>query len=163
MLFSHIYSPNNRINPRVLAVLSALLLFSSGAVLAQTVELRLGQEVYEIELAKTSQQRQTGLMFRQHLSPRHGMLLVYPQPGDHRIWMKNVRIPLRVYWIDDNYVVVSVQRLLPCIESPCPVFSAPGDTRFVLELGDYEHRLARGDKIEDLAGVLGFSRGLPAQ
>lgn len=136
----------------VMLVLSVLLLLSSGVGLAQTVELRLGQSSYEIELAITLQQRQRGLMHRQYLSPRQGMLLVYPQAGDHRIWMKNMRIPLRVYWIDENFIVVSVQRLQPCSETPCPVYSVPGDTRYVLELGDYEHRLAPGDKIEGIGG-----------
>jgi len=135
-----------------MAALSVLLMLSSGAVQAQTVELSLGQSSYEIELARTPQQRQRGLMHRQHLSPRQGMLLVYPQAGDHRIWMKNMRIPLRVYWIDESFIVVSVQRLQPCSETPCPVYSAPGDTRYVLELGDYEHQLARGDKIEGIDG-----------
>jgi uncharacterized membrane protein (UPF0127 family) len=152
MLLTHTYSLKNGIRPVVLAALSLLLSLSSGACLAQTIELRLGQGSYEIELARTPQQRQRGLMYRQHLSPRQGMLLVYPQAGDHRIWMKNMRIPLRVYWIDENFVVVSVQRLQPCVESPCPIFSAPGDTRYVLELGDYEHHLATGDKIESIDG-----------
>jgi len=92
-------------------------------------------------------------MYRQHLAPRQGMLLVYPQAGDHRIWMKNMRIPLRVYWIDENFVVVGQQRLQPCSASPCPVYSVPADTQYILELGDYEHRLEPGDKIEALSGV----------
>lgn len=146
------YSSKGGIQPIVMAALAVLLSLSSGVGLAQTVELRLGQISYEIELAITPQQRQRGLMHRQHLSPRQGMLLVYPQTGDHRIWMKNMRIPLRVYWIDENFVVVSVQRLQPCSETPCPVYSVPGDTRYVLELGDYEHRLTRGDKIEGIDG-----------
>ena len=82
------------------------------------------------------------------------MLLVYPQTGDHRIWMKNMRIALRVFWIDDEFTVVSVQRLEPCGNSPCPVFSAPRPARFVLELGDYDHVLGPGDRIEGLAGLI---------
>ncbi len=120
--------------------------------MTQTIELRLGQASYEIELARTAQQRQAGLMHRQHLSPSQGMLLIYSHAGDHRIWMKNMLIPLRVYWIDENFTVIGEQRLQPCSVSPCPVYSVPGDTRYILELGDYEHRLARGDKIEGLSG-----------
>lgn len=130
----------------------ALLLLSSSVVLAQTIELRLGQASYQIEIAKTSAQRQRGLMHRQHLSPRQGMLLVYPQAGDHRIWMKNMLITLQVYWIDENFTVVGMQRLQPCSGSPCPVYSVESDTRYVLELGDYEHPLKPGDTIETLSG-----------
>ena len=41
-------------------------------------------------------------------------MLVYPQAGDHRIWMKNMRIALRVYWIDEHFTVIGAQRLEPC-------------------------------------------------
>jgi len=131
--------------------LPVLLLLSSDAGLAQTIEFRLGQASYEIELARTAQQRRAGLMHRQYLSPRQGMLLIYAQAGDHRIWMKNMLIPLRVYWIDEDFTVVGMQRLQPCSGSPCPVYSVESDTRYVLELGDYEHPLASGDKIEGLS------------
>lgn len=152
MSHSYTYSPKTAIQCFVKAVLPALLLLSSSVVLAQTIELRLGQASYQIEIAKTSAQRQRGLMHRQHLSPRQGMLLVYPQAGDHRIWMKNMLITLQVYWIDENFTVVGMQRLQPCSGSPCPVYSVESDTRYVLELGDYEHPLKPGDTIETLSG-----------
>ncbi len=150
---SHLYTyrPKVAIQQFVQIVLPLLLLLTSSAGLAQTIEIRLGQVSYEIELATTPAQRQRGLMHRQHLSPRQGMLLVYSQAGDHRIWMKNMLIPLRVYWIDEGFTVVGMQRLQPCSGSPCPVYSVESDTRYVLELGDYEHPLASGDKIEGLS------------
>ena len=151
MSYSYTYRSKTAIRALVQAVLTVLLLLSSGAVLAQTIKIRLDQASYEIELATTAQQRQTGLMHRQYLSPRQGMLLIYPQAGDHRIWMKNMLIPLRVYWIDEDFTVVGMQRLQPCSASPCPVYSVESDTRYVLELGDYEHPLASGDKIEGLS------------
>jgi len=151
MSYSYTYRSKTISQQLVRAVLPVLLLLSSDAGLAQTIELRLGQASYEIELARTAQQRQNGLMHRQHLSPRQGMLLIYAQAGDHRIWMKNMLIPLRVYWIDEDFTVVGMQRLQPCSGSPCPVYSVESDTRYVLELGDYEHPLASGDKIEGLS------------
>jgi len=81
------------------------------------------------------------------------MLLVYSQAGDHRIWMKNVLISLKVYWIDASFEVVDVQRLEPCRLDPCPIYSAARDSQYVLELGgDYDHPLAVGDQIEDIRG-----------
>jgi len=152
MSHPYTYSLKAAIQQLIKAVLPVLLLLSSGVALAQAIELRLGQASYEIEIAKTSAQRQRGLMHRQQLSPRQGMLLVYSEAGDHRIWMKNMRIILRVYWIDENFTVVGMQRLQPCSVSPCPVYSVESDTRYVLELGDYEHPLVPGDTIEALSG-----------
>jgi hypothetical protein len=86
-------------------------------------------------------------MQRQYLAARQGMLLVYSWPGDHRIWMKNMLIPLWVYWIDAGHMVIERRRLEPCTQQPCPVYSASGDSLYVLELGDYEHPLAVGDRV----------------
>ena len=117
---------------------------------ASALELKLGLETYQIEVASTPAQRQRGLMYRPQLAPNQGMLFVYPQAGDHRIWMKNMVIPLRVYWIDASFEVIDLQRLAPCSSEPCPVFAARRDSMYILELGDYEHRLAVGDSLEGI-------------
>jgi hypothetical protein len=139
------------------ALVTSILLWSclgpGNLAASEIIELEVGQSAYQIELAVTPAQRRQGLMYRQQLDSRQGMLLVYSRAGDHRIWMKNMRMTLRVYWIDDQFTVISVQRLEPCSSSPCPVYSAPRAARFILELGDYDHALAIGDKIEGLAGL----------
>lgn len=127
--------------------LLGLVLSIENCFAAPTVELIIGSEVYQVELAITTEQRQRGLMRRQYLASRQGMLLVYAEPGDHRIWMKNMLIPLWVYWIDAGHRVIDRRRLEPCTKQPCPVFSARGESRYVLELGDYDHPLAVGDRV----------------
>jgi uncharacterized protein len=132
--------------------LLSLLLCSASSFAANTVELTLGAETYQVELAATTEQRRRGLMQRRYLAPRQGMLLAYSWPGDHRIWMKNMLIPLWVYWIDAGHVVIERRRLEPCIQQPCPVYSANGDSLYILELGDYEHPLAVGDRVVGIPG-----------
>jgi len=133
----------------LVGIFLSLLVGGIGSVSA--VDWQLGEEIYQIEIARTPVRRQQGLMHRSHLGPRQGMLLVYSQAGDHRIWMKNVLIPLRVYWIDARVEVIKVQRLEPCRADPCPVYAASRDSQYVLELAaDYDHSLAAGDKIEAL-------------
>ena len=133
----------------LVGIFLSLLVGGIGSVSA--VDWQLGEEIYQIEIARTPVRRQQGLMHRSHLGPRQGMLLVYSQAGDHRIWMKNVLIPLRVYWIDARFEVIKVQRLEPCRADPCPVYAASRDSQYVLELAaDYDHSLAAGDKIEAL-------------
>ena len=154
MLPTASYCLNRPVAAAVAAMSTLLVLLLSGLITVSAAELKLGAAAtYEIELAVTPQQRQKGLMHRPEIGPRQGMLLVYPAPGDRRIWMKNVLMPLRVYWIDASFTVIHAQRLEPCSGSPCPVYGASGDSLFVLELGDYEHPLAPGDRIEGLSGL----------
>ena len=117
---------------------------------ALTHEIGIGGEIYEVELATTPKARSRGLMHRRELDPRGGMLLVYRNDGNHRIWMKNVPIALRVYWIDRNYRVVHAQRLPPCEADPCPVYAASKPTLYVLELADRDHDLFPGDPVSGL-------------
>ena len=138
-------------------VSTLLLLFtiSGFEVIAATpvIDMMLGPEGYQVELAVTPEQRRKGLMNREQLAPGRGMLLVYAQSGDHRVWMKNMQIPIRVYWINANFTVVSWQRLEPCTGTPCPVYASARPSRYILELGDYDHALLPGDKIEELSDL----------
>ena len=129
----------------------ALLLLAiivSGSVAAGALEqreLRVNGQTYQVELAVTSRQRQLGLMYRQQLDANRGMLLVYPESGDHRVWMKNMSIALRVFWLDENFRVVAARRLEPCDSAPCPVFGADSASRYILELNDRDHPIEIGD------------------
>ena len=159
LLFLRFSSALNPIFHRISRTVQAVVLVSmisyiapGGVESVMAAELQLGGDIYQIEMAVTPAQRQLGLMHRTQLGRRQGMLLVYPQAGDHRIWMKNVLIPLRVHWIDANFEVIEVQRLEPCRGEPCPVYAAGRHSQYVLELGDYDHPLAAGDKIEGFRG-----------
>jgi len=116
-------------------------------------EIGIGKDIYRVELATTAEARSKGLMFRRSLDPYGGMLLVYREDGDHRIWMKNVPIALRVYWIDNRFKVIGALRLPPCEADPCPVYAASSASRYVLELSDRDHPLQVGDLVRGLDGL----------
>lgn len=137
-----------------LVPLSLLLLIQFFTPLrADEITLEIGKQPYRVELATTPEQRQRGLMYRTELAADRGMLLVYTNPGDHRVWMKNMQIPLRVYWIDASHRVIHEQRLEPCGLPPCPIFSAIGESRYILELADHDHRIEVGDSVTGLSGL----------
>ncbi len=152
---SHWYCFSTKSKNRVLATIIFLIISSISYAFDSpgTIEIRLGQISYQVELALTTAQRREGLMHREQLERNAGMLLVYPKSGDHRVWMKNMRIPLRVLWINDRYKVLHIMRLEPCQLSPCPVFSAPVQARYILELSDDNHTVEPGDIIEGLNGL----------
>ena len=134
----------------VAAILPFISLAGSAAQAAGSLTLEIGGNDYRVELAVTPDERSRGLMYRRGLDPYGGMLLVYRAPGNHLIWMKNMSIPLRVFWIDAGHVVIHAQRLEPCAADPCPIYAAPGLSRYVLELSDRDHDLRPGDRIEGL-------------
>jgi hypothetical protein len=110
--------------------------------------LIINGDQYSIEIAKTSSQRQQGLMFRESLDVHEGMLFVYPQPGNHRIWMKNTLIPLLVIWLDGNETVIEVKILPPCKFDPCPSYGVSKPAKYIIELSSEVMGVKSGDSIK---------------
>ena len=114
----------------------------------EQVDLMINGIQYSIEIAKTPSQRSQGLMFRKKLGIQAGMLFVYPQPGNHRIWMKNTLIPLLVIWLDESHTVVGVKLLPPCNFDPCPSYGVSVSSKYIIELNSKVRDIRTGDKIE---------------
>ncbi len=113
-------------------------------------QLNLGGEEYLLEIARSAKQRNHGLMFRDHLDERQGMLFIYPRSGNHRIWMKNTLIPLTVVWVDESNEVIGIKKLFPCDNDPCPSYGVSIPSKYILELSSGNHRLEPGRRIGGL-------------
>jgi uncharacterized membrane protein (UPF0127 family) len=104
------------------------------------------------ELAVTVEERQLGLMHRKKIDPDQGMLLVFEQANYYSIWMKNMKIPLDILWLDREKRIVHIEKNVPpCEEEPCPSYSSRFPALYVLEIkaGSVdEHRLKMYDRIE---------------
>ncbi len=65
---------------------------------------------FDVELAITPQERSRGLMFREHLPNRSGMLFVFDPPQRVAFWMKNTLIPLDMIFLDQTGTVTRVHQ-----------------------------------------------------
>ncbi len=93
-----------------------------------------GKTIY-VETADTFAKRRLGLMFRKNLPPDRGMLFFYPEPGSHRIWMKNCFIALDLLWINAKKEVIEIKEYAPpCKKDPCPVYGTNTEALYVLEV-----------------------------
>ena len=64
----------------------------------------------EIELAETDYETQTGLMYRQAMTDRQGMLFVFETPAMHSFYMKNTLIPLDILFINDQLEIATIRK-----------------------------------------------------
>ncbi len=121
----------------------------------KTIRLWLGAEELQTELALTSQQEQTGLMFRTNLAENAGMLFVFPRPIQASFWMKNTYIPLSVAYIDAEGNIVEVNDLKPLDTNA--VIAASDDVQYVLEVNQGwfdRHKIASGTLVRTEFGSL---------
>jgi len=63
----------------------------------------------DLRLARTEQERETGLMYVDDLPPDSGMLFVYSAPSHEGYWMYHTLIPLSIAWIDRDGTIVDIQ------------------------------------------------------
>lgn len=85
------------------------------------------------EIADTPILRERGLGGRELLPEGKGMLFRFDQPGIFGFWMKDMKFPIDIVWIDDSHRVVSIDALIATSTYP-DTFLSPTDTFFVLEL-----------------------------
>jgi uncharacterized protein len=87
---------------------------------------------FTVELAKSPQETERGLMFRKSLGARSGMLFIFNEDAPRFFWMKNTLIPLDLIFIDSRLKVVHVHASArPLDESPIP---SDTPAKYVLEV-----------------------------
>jgi uncharacterized membrane protein (UPF0127 family) len=62
-----------------------------------------------------------------------GLLFVFDEPGLHGIWMKDMRFPIDILWLDDAFQVVDVRKNVAPDSYPT-VFKPTKPARYVLEV-----------------------------
>jgi uncharacterized membrane protein (UPF0127 family) len=112
-----------------------LTLFACTACMAKSPYVTLKNERFMVELAETSEKQALGLMFRDQMPGDHGMLFLFPGEAMRSFWMKNTRIPLDIFYFDEDLKLVSVsENTRPCRTQRCPAYPSTGPAKYVLEL-----------------------------
>ena len=87
-----------------------------------------------LEVAKTKEERQKGLMFRKNLKSDSGMFFLLNKTKQIEIWMKNTLIPLDIIFIKDRQVMKLYTNLNPCSDTPCYKFNSIYEVDEIIEL-----------------------------
>jgi uncharacterized membrane protein (UPF0127 family) len=75
-----------------------------------TRTLQLDDARYVLEVASTQDIQAKGLSGRASLPEYQGMLFTYTHPGRQCFWMKDMRFPLDIVWLDAHKVVLHMQQ-----------------------------------------------------
>jgi uncharacterized membrane protein (UPF0127 family) len=112
-----------------------------------------GADTVVAEVARTDEEREQGLMYRQELPDGTGMLFVFDDMEVRSFWMENTYVPLDIAFMDASYVVVSIDHMAPLTNDS---HDSAGPAMFALEVprGWFAaHGVERGDRATIEMGV----------
>ncbi len=66
------------------------------------------QLAVDLEVAKTPQQIEQGLMNRTHLAPNSGMLFLFDSDAPRSFWMRNTLIPLDMIFVTSDNRITNI-------------------------------------------------------
>lgn len=105
-----------------------------GKTLPISAQAIIAGSTIELEVAQTQQQQAMGLMYRIALPDNRGMLFAFNPPQPVRFWMKNVRIPLDMIFLQNGEVKAIAASVPPCTAEPCPTYGPGTAVNQVIEL-----------------------------
>jgi uncharacterized membrane protein (UPF0127 family) len=116
----------------------------------QTLEIvtKSGVKVFNVEIAKTTEERERGLMYRKELPDGQGMLFDFSPQQEVSMWMKNTYVSLDMIFIQaDGRILRIAENTKPLSER---IISSGGPVKAVLEVVAGTARkdgIAAGDRV----------------
>lgn len=88
------------------------------------------------DIASTGDQRSKGLAVKDELKESEAMLFVFSKENEYGFWMKGMKFPIDIIWLDSDRKVVHIEHSLePCGPDSCPTYKPGGKALYVLETG----------------------------
>ena len=97
------------------------------------VDVSINNYILVADLSITYEQIIKGLSIKSSLKENEGMLFVLNSYSRRGFWMKDMKFPIDVIWLNENKKIIHIKKSLePCV-SNCPVYFPDQDSKYVLE------------------------------
>ena len=107
---------------------------NAGQMLPLSAQITIADQIIQLEVARTMEQQEIGLMFRTELAKDRGMVFLFDPPRHTAFWMKNTLIPLDMVFLLKGKVQSISSNVLPCQSDPCPTYGPNALVDQVIEL-----------------------------
>lgn len=122
---------------------------------AGSSKVTINGTTFTVEVAKTPEQQQAGLSNRKSLAQNSGMLFIFNKPDYYNFWMKDMKFPLDMLFINGTTVMTVYENVPPPAnaaenENP-PVIAPSGPIDKVLEINAgmvKKYGIKAGDTVE---------------
>ncbi len=115
----------------------------------RTAAVMIGTTSLTARVADTAVLRTRGLSGTERLLPNEAMLFIFEESGLYSFWMKEMKYPIDMIWLDDTKHIVYIKKNATPESFP-EEFAPPTPARYVLEVVagfSDEHKLGVGDTV----------------
>lgn len=126
----------NWLSVLIISLLLSFQAFAKDEVKFSKQKIQIGSKKITVEIAKTSQQQEHGLMYREKMAADSGMLFIFDQEQPLNFWMKNTYINLSIAYIGQNKKIVDIQdmKATSAIETNYPTYPSAKPAMYALEM-----------------------------
>lgn len=97
-------------------------------------EVRLGSGVFAVQLATTDEARIRGLSGVDTIDANGGLLMIFPNDAKWGIWMKDMKVPLDIIWMNNDKKVIYIVKDALQDLGTSKTFHPDDPARYVLEV-----------------------------
>ena len=122
----------------ITSTIAVVFIFAAGLFLviknnSSYKKIKLGDVILKTEIALSADEKQKGLSGRDYMKENNGMLFIFPQSGLYPFWMKDMKFPIDIIWLDDGLKIIGLEKNIKPNTFP-EKFSPPSPAKFVLEV-----------------------------
>jgi len=102
--------------------------------LPQAPKAEINGHVFSLYLAKTAEEQSIGLAKYKEIDMNQGMLFLFQKPDYYSFWMKDMRFPIDIIFINGNKVVDVFQNVPVSPNDNLPIYTTKTKADKVLEI-----------------------------
>ena len=101
---------------------------------AAPATIEIGDRDFAMRVARTETERQQGLSGTSELPQGQALVFIFPTDDSWGIWMKDMKYPIDIVWLDAAKKVVHIERNVSPDTYPATTFRPKTSARYVIEL-----------------------------
>ena len=118
---------------------------------AAITTVTINNYTFKVKVAKSQKEQEIGLSETDQLPQDQGMIFIFDKPDYYSFWMKNMKFPIDIIYINNDKIVTVKSNAQPLVKQENPIIYKPTDpTDKVLEINaglSKKYNFEKDDKV----------------